>query len=129
MFPIFWLLSQHLFITALIGEIIFALLLGSIASVIFTIVAESFPTEIRNTAVTLAYNSTFAIFGGTAPLIAVFLVHLTESSLAPAFYAMIGVIIAIFSVSRVKETYKKPLLKTSPSFMNKEGQVKRETIS
>lgn len=109
MLPVFWFLSRQIFIAALIGEIIFAVLLGSIASVIFTVVAESFPTEVRNTAVTLAYNSTFAIFGGTAPLIAVSLVHLTGLSLAPAFYAMVGVSIAIFSVLRVKETYKKSL--------------------
>ncbi len=121
MFPVFWLLSQQVFFLALVGEIIFALALGSIASVIFTIVAENFATEIRNTAVTFAYNMTFAIFGGTAPFMAVFLVHLTGLSIAPAFYAAAGVIVAIAAVLSLKETYKQPL-KSADSLSSPQGE-------
>ncbi len=106
--PIFWLLSQHIFIYALIGEILFAFLLAMVA-IVFPILVEIFPTDIRNSGVSIAYSITFAIFGGTAPLVAMTLVHWTNFPSAPAFYSMAGVFLAIVASTFIKETYHQPL--------------------
>ena len=43
-FPVFWLLSQKLFLLALVGNVILCLILVPIAALIPTIIAELFPT-------------------------------------------------------------------------------------
>ena len=48
---------------------------------------EMFPT-IRYTAYAIAMNVGVALFGGTAPFVATYLISATGSNLAPAFYLM-----------------------------------------
>jgi len=110
--PIFWLLSQHIFIYALIGEILFAFLLAMVA-IVFPILVEIFPRDIRNSGVSIAYSITFAVFGGTAPLVAMTLVHWTSFSSAPAFYSMAGVFVAMVASIFIKETHQQPLKASS----------------
>ncbi len=84
-YPVFWLLIQKTFLTALAGEILFAFLLAGIDGIILTFLAEIFPTHIRNTGLTLTYNVSLAIFGGTVPFLAVWLIHTTQLEFAPFF--------------------------------------------
>jgi MHS family proline/betaine transporter-like MFS transporter len=50
--------------------------------------AEIFPTQIRGTGMSLAYNIAVTIFGGFSPLINSSLIQATGSNLSPAFYIM-----------------------------------------
>ena len=47
---------------------------------------ELFPTRTRYSGLALSYNLAVAICGGTTPLVATWLVNVTGSTLAPAFY-------------------------------------------
>jgi len=107
--PIFWLLSQKIFIIALLGEILFSLVLVPIAALIPTLLAEIFPTDIRNSGTALSYNLALAIFGGTAPIVALTLIHATHSYFAPAGYLMICAIISSIALCFVKESYDQKL--------------------
>jgi proline/betaine transport protein TphA len=108
-FPIFFLLSYKTFFLSLIAEILFVVILAAMDGVILTMLAELFPTEIRNTGLTLSYNIALALFGGTAPFIATALVHATHLSLAPAMYSIFAAAIALISIFFFKETYRLPL--------------------
>jgi MHS family proline/betaine transporter-like MFS transporter len=50
------------------------------------VVAERLPTSVRFTGLALAYNLAFALFGGTAPLVATSLIASTGDLAAPAWY-------------------------------------------
>lgn len=108
-FPIFWLLSQGNFYYVLIGEIILGLCIVPLNATVPTMLAEIFPTEVRASGVAIAYNLGFAIFGGTAPLIALFLVDLTGSKFAPAWYIFICAVIVLIALRYIKETYQEVL--------------------
>ncbi|CAL8479541.1 MFS transporter [Caballeronia sp. S22] len=63
------------------------------------IIVKSFPPEVRFTGFALSYNTAYAIFGGTAPAIASFMVGRQGFTMAPAWYigalCVLGVIIGL----------------------------------
>ena len=54
-----------------------------------------------------------AIFGGTAPYIAVFLIARTGSPLSPAFYVIFAAVLTFVTVLTMRETAGAPLHKTT----------------
>ena len=70
---------------------------------------ELFPTSIRFTGLALSYNVSAALFGGTAPFVYLFLIKLTGSIFAPAFYIIAFIIITIIILTRYEDPYKKEL--------------------
>ena len=73
------------------------------------LLAEQFPTRVRYTASALCYNVAYTIFGGTAPLIATWLITLTDHSLAPAFYLIAIALLAFIGGSRLPESSQRAL--------------------
>lgn len=108
-YPIFWLLQQPGLQQVFFGELIFILILAPIAALIPTTLAEMFHVHTRNSSISLGYNMSLALFGGTAPLIALELVAATKNSYAPAWYVMAGAILSLIVLLNLKETYQKKL--------------------
>lgn len=74
------------------------------------LISEMFSTDVRYTASGMSYNITYAVFGGTAPYIATWLVASTGNSLAPAIYVSIVAALSLIVVSVfIKETAGRPL--------------------
>ena len=61
----------------------------------FATVVELFPTAQRYTGLSLGYNLSSALFGGTAPLIATFLIEWTGNNLAPSLYLSVCAVISL----------------------------------
>ena len=99
--PIFWLLTQHNIYCALLGEAIFAVIAGSLSGVVPTLLAELFDTHHRSMGISLTYNISLAIFGGTAPLVAISLVNYTQNAYSPAWYIMGIGCIALLALQRI----------------------------
>ena len=51
--------------------------------------AELFPARLRYSAMAIGYNITLALFGGTAPLVATWLIKTTGNLAAPAWYLVV----------------------------------------
>jgi MHS family proline/betaine transporter-like MFS transporter len=85
-YPLFVLMGQGSFTAVLIGQGIFALSCAAIQGTTSVMFAELFPTRTRYSGMGLAYNLTLAVFGGTTPLVATWLVHATGDVRAPAYY-------------------------------------------
>ena len=86
--------------------------LGAVSANVVTsvLLSEMFSTDVRYTASGLSYNVTYAIFGGTAPYLATWLVATTGNSLAPAIYVTVVAVIALGVASIfIRETAGKPL--------------------
>lgn len=65
--------------------------------------AELFPTNVRNTAISVTYTLNVSIFGGTAPMVCVWLISLTESPIAPAYYMALSAAMSLLAVLMIRE--------------------------
>ncbi len=93
----------------LLGQLAFALLLGIYAGPSAAAMSELFPRGVRCTAVGVAYNLTASLLGGTAPLVATYLISRTHYDLTPAFYAMLAPAISLATVLTLRESAFRPL--------------------
>ncbi|MBB5599332.1 MFS transporter [Neomicrococcus lactis] len=96
--------------SAIASQLLIAL--GAVSANVVTsvLISEMFSTDVRYTASGLSYNITYAIFGGTAPYLATWLVMTTGNSLAPAIYVTIVAVIALVVASVfIHETAGTPL--------------------
>jgi MFS family permease len=83
-FPSFWLAQSGQLWLAVLGGMLQALP-AVLSGVVTAPLLSSFPTRIRYTAGAISYNLAYTIFGGTAPLMATWLIDVSGSHLAPAF--------------------------------------------
>lgn len=103
-FPAYWLASSGSLPYALVGVILLAV--GALTSGVVTaaLLSESFPTRSRYTASAITYNVAYTLFGGTAPLVATWLIAQSGSSLAPAFYLVAIALLALVGGLALPET-------------------------
>ena len=91
----------------LLGYALIGLALGTLVP--STFLAELFPTRLRYSGLSLTYGLASALFGGTAPALATFLVRRTGDGLAPAWYATALTVAAAACVMLAPETVGRPL--------------------
>lgn len=84
--PIFFLFSQNHIIWVYISQFVYVALLSMVAATVPTLMLKKFPMSYRTTGSALAYNLSQACFGGTAPVIALWLNRNIHFSLAPSLY-------------------------------------------
>jgi 1,4-dihydroxy-2-naphthoate octaprenyltransferase len=70
---------------------------------------ESFPTRVRMSGISLGNVISFSVFGGSAPLLASYLISSTRNVNAPGIYLSICSVISLIAVLTIKETYKNKL--------------------
>lgn len=103
-FPAYWLASSGSVPAAVCGVLLLAV--GAVMSGVVTaaLLSEVFPTRTRYTASAMTYNVAYTLFGGTAPLMATWLIGLSGSSLAPAFYLVVIALVALVGGLALPET-------------------------
>lgn len=80
-----------------------------------------FYTDVRYRTLSWTFNISVSIFGGTTPLVATWLVHMTGNNLAPAFYLLFISVIGLITVLFVfEDTSKKSLKGSYPTVANKQ---------
>jgi MHS family proline/betaine transporter-like MFS transporter len=99
--PAFALSGQGGFLPAFLGQALFVLVAGWMSPGITLLNAELFPARLRYSASGIGYNLGYAVFGGTAPFVATFLVAQTGSLQAPPIYIMCLALVA-FIILAVK---------------------------
>lgn len=108
-YPAFILLDSNNVIQIFIGLLILALSLNMFVGVMASTLPALFPTEIRYSALGIAFNVSVVIAGLT-PTIAATLVETTQNLLIPAYYLMICGGIGLVTAFYLKETANKPLI-------------------
>jgi len=103
-YPSFLLASSGSFTASVIGVMLLAV--GAVLSGVVTaaLLSETFPTRTRYTASAITYNLAYTLFGGTAPLMATWLIGITGSNLSPAFYLVAVSILALIGGMALPET-------------------------
>jgi len=98
-YPLFhWLNVSPTTATLLQVQIVLGILLAAFTGPAPAVLAEQFPTEVRSTGLSLAYNFAVTIFGGFAPLIVTWLIESTHNKLAPAYYVIAAAVISFIAL-------------------------------
>lgn len=71
-----------------------------------TALAEQFPVRMRSTGLALAYNFAVMLFGGFAPFIVTWLIKMTGTSVAPAYYVMFGAMAGLVGAFFLAERFR-----------------------
>jgi MHS family proline/betaine transporter-like MFS transporter len=103
------LLQHATFVSILLAQLCFAVLLCLTYAPIPAELVELFDTNIRYSAMALPYNVSNAVFGGTAPLAATYLISITNNLLSPSFYLIFAASVMLFCLVFLKESYMKVL--------------------
>ena len=93
--------SPRLFIG---GQLLMAVPLGMALGLQGAMLVEIFPLRTRVTSMSLAYSVTLALAGGTAPLVAAWLIDAFGQPLAPAYYIMVYGAIGLATMWPMTET-------------------------
>src|SRR5699024_759973 len=104
MIPYFLIRQANSVVMRFVATIIeLSIILSPITAVLGTFFSGVFSTEVRYTGVTLGYQIGAARAGGTAPMVAEFLMGSFQQSWLPvALYIMVISLISIFSVLQIK---------------------------
>ncbi len=108
-YPLFLLLHHAAVVPVLLGQLGFALVFSWIFAVNPAAQAEAVPRHVRATVLTLASNVSMAVFGGTMPMVAAYLVERTHDDFSPAYYLMALGVISLIAVLTTREMAGKPL--------------------
>jgi MHS family proline/betaine transporter-like MFS transporter len=92
----------------------FGAMLLSVGAVICGVVtacllSEQFPTRVRYTASAFTYNLAYTVFGGTAPLVATWLIEQTGNRMSPAYYLIAISLLALVGGMALPESSKRSL--------------------
>jgi MHS family proline/betaine transporter-like MFS transporter len=107
--PAFSLLGTGNFLVIVLVQILLGALLTLNDGTLPSFLAEMFPTKVRYSGFAVSFNLSNAIFGGTAPLVATWLIATSGSDLAPGWYLMAAAVVSLVAVSLAAETSHKPL--------------------
>ncbi len=107
--PLWWLMHHEDFAVILAAQVGFAILFGAGYAGLSAVMVEILPASVRCSASAIGYNLCMGLFGGTAPLVATFLVERTADDFTPAYYLMAVALISLIATVRLSETAFKPL--------------------
>ncbi|MET9388894.1 glycine betaine/L-proline transporter ProP [Streptomyces sp. NPDC006624] len=74
-----------------------------------------FPTKVRYGSLSIGFNVSVSLFGGTTPLVVTALIGATGNTMMPAYYMMAAAVIGGFAVWRMAESAGRPLPGSAPS--------------
>lgn len=103
-YPYFLLISTGQFSLILLAQIIYSVIGSMSTGAYATALTELFPTKVRYTALSFDYHVGVAVFGGTTPFIASYLIYATGYKLAPVYWGIAGMIVTLIAYLLYKET-------------------------
>ena len=103
-YPMFWVFNKGGFTSVLIAQAVLAAIISAMTASFQVAVTELFPTRYRYSGMSIAYNAGVALFGGTTPVIALWLTQVTDNSYSPAIYLIITSLITLLVVFKMPET-------------------------
>jgi MHS family proline/betaine transporter-like MFS transporter len=108
-YPLFLLLNTGSLPAAIAAHAGLAAIEAAFVSSSLAAGAELFATRVRSSGYSIGYNVSVAVFGGTAPYVATWLVARTGNELSPAFYVIAAALVTLATVLTMRETAARPL--------------------
>lgn len=113
-YPAFVMINSDIVAFIFLGLLILAVLLNCFTGVMASILPAIFPTNIRYSALAIAFNISVLIAGAT-PTVAAWLVEESNNLYMPAYYLMVVALIGLLTGLKMKETANKPLRGATPA--------------
>ncbi|MCQ8192898.1 glycine betaine/L-proline transporter ProP [Streptomyces rugosispiralis] len=121
--PCFLLIKQGGIVPVFAGLLLLGLCLLPYVSVMSASLPALFPTNVRYGSLSIAFNISVSLFGGTTPLVTEGLISSTGDDLMPAYYTMLAAVVGIIAAAVMKETARKPLEGSPPAVATKEEAI------
>ncbi|WNO74363.1 glycine betaine/L-proline transporter ProP [Streptomyces sp. AM8-1-1] len=118
--PAFLLIGQGSIPAIVAGMLMLGLSLLCLLGTMSAALPALFPTPVRYGSLSVGYNLSASLFGGTTPLVITALISVTGSNLMPAYYSMAAALVGVIAVACMKETAQKPLDGSPPAVGTKE---------
>ncbi len=104
-YPAFVVLNHwHSPVTLFAVPAVLALLTGSHAAAVITIIPETFPRRMRSTGLSISYAIAATVFGGSTQFVITWLLRLTGNPISPAFYIIGACALGLLGMSLLTET-------------------------
>ena len=103
-YPLWWLMHQQDLWLIFAGQMGFVMIFGVIYGAMPAALPEILPRHIRVSALSIGYSGALALFGGTAPAVATYLLERTGDDFAPAYYLTALGIVSFLAVLTIPET-------------------------
>jgi len=107
--PLLQLMHHQDALLVLAGQMGFAVLVACFISTIPATMTELFPGKVRVTAVSVSYNIALAIFGGTSPMVALWLIGRTHDDLSFAWFISAAAAISFLFAFGLVDRRNEPL--------------------
>lgn len=108
-YPLLWVMHHADPALILPAQMVFALMFGIYGPVVSAVMTELFPREVRCSGLSIAYNLTLGLIGGTTPMVATYMIERTNDDLSIAWYLMAAAAISFVSALATPETGREPL--------------------
>ncbi|WP_431994373.1 MFS transporter [Streptomyces griseoflavus] len=118
--PAFLLVRQGSLLAVSAGMLMLGLSLVCLLGTMSAALPAMFPTAVRYGSLSVGYNLSASLFGGTTPLVITALIGATGSQMMPAYYAMAAALVGVVAVACMKETARQPLEGSPPSVQTEE---------
>ncbi|MFV0137347.1 glycine betaine/L-proline transporter ProP [Streptomyces sp. HMX87] len=118
--PAFLLVQQGSLLAVSTGMLMLGLSLVCLLGTMSAALPAMFPTSVRYGSLSVGYNLSASLFGGTTPLVITALISATGSDMMPAYYAMAAAVVGVIAVACMKETAQQPLAGSPPSVQTEE---------
>ncbi|MGQ4515686.1 glycine betaine/L-proline transporter ProP [Streptomyces sp. DW26H14] len=113
--PAFLLIREGNVVLIIIGLAMLGLSLVCLLGTMSAALPALFPTQVRYGGLSIGYNVSTSLFGGTTPLVITALIDFGGTNLMPAYYATAAAIVGVIAVLFMKETAQQPLEGSPPS--------------
>ncbi|SNS95653.1 MFS transporter [Rhodococcoides kyotonense] len=108
--PAMIVMDQGSFALAVGAMVVLALPMPIVQSVTYPTYAEQFPTRVRYTGLSFAFNIGTIVGGGLTPYLATYLISKTDNLLMPGFLLIGAAVLALVTLTTVRESSKEALL-------------------
>ncbi|WP_439654805.1 MFS transporter [Trinickia terrae] len=109
-YPAFWMMTHFPALPAVMAMMLALMLCYTMGSgPAYALMPENFPKAIRAGFMSSAYAVSVSLFGGTAQLVAAWLIRVSGNVMAPAWYMIAAVLVSLAAVSWLRETGGRPL--------------------
>ena len=102
--PLFWLMHHTSGTMIFLGQLGFALIFAWLYGVNPAVQGELLSHRVRVSAFSIAYSLCLALFGGTTPLVAAYLVERTADDFSPVWYLIALSLVSLVAALAVPET-------------------------
>ena len=108
-YPLFMAFEDG-FTSALLAQVFLSFIMGVFFAPIPATLVELFPLNVRYSGLSISHSISMAVFGGSTPFVATFLIQHTGNNAAPALYLSAGSLIGAIALLFLKDRFKSELL-------------------